>query len=80
MSPVQPPGVFEPEKLKPLLHAKIERMNGGQPAVLNRVLLQLEAEKLADRLNDAFDRDHAAGKLERIPELIRQFRAGHRYA
>jgi len=48
--------------------------------MLNRVLLQLEAEEMADLLNDAFDHDHAAGKLERIPELIRQFRAGHGYA
>jgi hypothetical protein len=70
----------EPEKLKPVLHEKIERMNGEQLALLDRVLLQLEAEQAADRLGAAFDADHAAGKLRRVAELVRQFRAQHRYA
>jgi hypothetical protein len=69
-----------PEKLKPVLHEKIERMNGAQLALLDRVLLQLEAEEAADRLSDAFDADHAHGKLRRVAELVRQFRAEHRYA
>jgi tRNA A37 N6-isopentenylltransferase MiaA len=49
-------------------------------AVLNRVLLQLEAEELADRLGAAFDKDADQGLLRRIPELVKRFRAGHRYA
>jgi len=71
---------IEPEKLKPLLHEKIEHMNGQQLSLLNRVLLQVEAEELADRLNDAFDEDREQGKLRRIAELVKQFRAEHRYA
>ncbi len=70
----------QPEKLKPVLHEKIERMNGEQLALLDRVLAQLEADEAADRLSEAFDADHAQGKLRRVAELIRQFRAGHRYA
>jgi hypothetical protein len=70
----------EPEKLKPALHEKIERMNGEQLALLDRVLLQIEAEQVADHLGEAFDADHAQGKLRRVTELVRQFRAGHRYA
>jgi hypothetical protein len=31
-------------------------------------------------LNDAFDKDREQGKFRRIAELIKQFRAGHRYA
>jgi len=69
-----------PEKLKPILHEKIERMNGEQLALLDRVLLQLEAEEAADRLSEAFDGDHAQGKLRRVAELVQQFRAEHRYA
>ncbi len=69
-----------PEELKPVLHEKIERMNGEQLALLDRVLLQLEAEQAADRLSEAFDADHAQGKLRRVAELVRQFRAEHRYA
>ncbi len=71
---------MEPEKLKPLLHEKIERMNGQQLSLLNRVLLQVEAEELADRLGGAFDSDLQQGKFRRISELVKHFRAEHRYA
>jgi hypothetical protein len=74
------PGPVEPEKLKPLLHDKIERMNGRQLSLLNRVLLQVEAEELADRLSETFDQDQPQDQLRRISELIRQFRSEHRYA
>ena len=67
-----------PEQLKPVLHEKIDRMNGEQLALLNRVLLQLEAEQSADRLGEAFDADHAQGRFQRIIELVRQFRSEHR--
>ncbi len=69
----------EPEKLKPILHMKIERMNAQQLALLNRLLLQIEAEEKADRLSEAFDEDHAQGKWRNIPELVRKFRLEHRY-
>ncbi len=70
----------EPEKLKPVLHEKIERMDGQHLALLNRVLLQLEAEELADHLSDAFNKDHEQGIWRRIPELVKEFRTGHRYS
>ncbi|MGH7994597.1 MAG: hypothetical protein ACREDQ_13835, partial [Limisphaerales bacterium] len=76
----QPSAPVPPEQLKPVLHEKIERMNGEQLALLDRVLLQLEAEQAADRLSEAFDADQAQGKFRRVAELIRQFRAEHRYA
>jgi hypothetical protein len=34
-----------PEQTKPVRHEKIERMNGEQLALLDRVLLQLKAEQ-----------------------------------
>jgi hypothetical protein len=68
-----------PEKLKPVLHEKIDRMNGEQLVLLDRVLLQIEAEERIDRLAEAFDRDEAEGKFQQIVELVRQFRAEHRY-
>ncbi|HEU6448555.1 MAG TPA: hypothetical protein VFV23_08985 [Verrucomicrobiae bacterium] len=55
-------------------------MDAEHLSLLNRVLLEVEAEEAADRLNDAFDKDRESGKLEKISELIKQFRAGHRYA
>jgi hypothetical protein len=63
-----------------VLHEKIERMNGEQLTLVSQVLLQVEAEEIADRLNEAFDQDREQGKLRRISELVKQFRAEHRYA
>ena len=74
------PTPIEPEKLKPVLHEKIERMDAEHLSLLNRVLLQVEAEELADRLNDAFDQDRAQGRLRPVSELVKQFRSGHRCA
>ncbi len=71
---------LEPEKLKSVLHEKIERMTGAQLVLLDRVLLQIEAEQAAEHLGEAFDADQAQGKLQRVAELVRQFRAEHRYA
>ncbi len=68
-----------PEQIKPILHEKIERMNGEQFVLLDRVLLQLETEQVAGHLSEAFDADHAQGKFRRVAELVRQFRAQHRY-
>jgi len=74
------PWPVEPEKLKPVLHEKIERMDGEQLALLSQVLHQLEAEECAERLGEGFNRDHEAGVLRRIPELVKQFRAEQRSA
>ena len=80
MKPASQLSPVEPGKLKPVLHDKIERMDDQHLALVNRVLLQLEAEELAEGLSKAFDRDREQGLLRRIPELIKQFRAEHRYA
>ncbi len=74
------PANISVEKLKPMLHEKIEHMDVGQLSLLHRVLLQVEAEEMADRLNDAFDHDREQDKFRRLSEFIQQFRAEHRYA
>ncbi len=74
------PTPIAPENLKPVLLEKIERMDAEHLSLLNRVLLQVEAEELADRLNEAFDGDREQGKLRRVSELVKQFRAEHCYA
>jgi hypothetical protein len=73
------PTSIEPEKLRPILHNKIESMNQDQLSLLNRVLLQIEAEEVADLLGTAFEQDQSQGKLEHVAELVRQFRSEHRY-
>jgi len=71
------PMAIEPEKLKPSLHDKIERMDGLHLALLHRILLQIEAEEIAARLGDAFDKDGEQGLLQRVPDLVREFRGRH---
>jgi hypothetical protein len=68
------------ESLKPRLHFKIERMSPAQLALLDHVVLQIEAEDQADRLGEAFDQDREQGKLQRLAEMVQQFRAAHPYA
>jgi hypothetical protein len=80
VKPVWQPTSTEIEKLKPVLHDKIERMDSLQLSVLNRVLLQLEAEGLAGRLSEGFEKDYEQGLQRRIPELVKEFRDRHRYA
>jgi hypothetical protein len=80
VKPVLQPMPIEPEKLKPALHDKIERMDGLHLSLLNRVLLQMEAEDLAGRLSEGFDKDFEQGLLRRIPELVKEFRDEHHYA
>jgi hypothetical protein len=80
VKPISRPRPIEPNELKPALHDKIERMDGFHLSVLNRVLLQLEAEELAGRLGDGFDKDYEQGLLRRIPELVKEFRGERPYA
>ncbi len=79
MKAAQQPMPVDLEKLKPILHDKIERMDGQHLSLLNRVLLQIEAEELAERLSAGFDQDYEKGVMQRIPELVKRFRAKHRY-
>ena len=67
--------------LKQVLHEKIDQLSADRLSLLNRVLLQLEAEELAQSLDAAFDEDRKAGKLtsERIQQILSQVRAEHSY-
>jgi hypothetical protein len=45
MKPAPQPMALEPEKLKPVLHEKFERMDGEHLNLVNSMLPQLEAEE-----------------------------------
>jgi hypothetical protein len=69
------------QSLKKVLHAKIELLNGETLSLVNRVLLQLEGENLAHSLDEAFDEDRRAGKLDeaRVQQILSQIRKEHPY-
>lgn len=69
---------LDPKQLRPLLHAEIDRLRDEDVALLHRVALQLELEEVSGRLDAGFAADRAAGKLARLPELVREARAALR--
>ena len=72
------PTEINPKELRPLLHAEIDKLRDENVALLHRVALQLELEEVSDRLDAGFDADRAAGKLARLPKIIREARAALR--
>jgi hypothetical protein len=67
------------EHLKRRLHEQIEQLDASKLSLLNRVVLQLEAQELAAELDAAFDQDRQTGKLteERIKQVLADVRAAH---
>lgn len=64
-----------PSELRPLLHEKLDRWASDDLPLLHRVMVQIERDRLIDDLNVEFDRDREAGRLARLPEIIREARA-----
>ena len=67
--------VLEPKKLRPEIIQRIETMDGESLLVLHRVLLHLEKERLWRELSAEAEVDRHAGKLDRLPKIIREARA-----
>ncbi len=68
----------DPKDLRPLLHAEVDRLRDENLLVLHRVALELELDEVTERLNEGFDADRAAGRLARLPAIIREARAAIR--
>jgi hypothetical protein len=68
----------DPVQIRPLLHAEIDRLGDENLMLMHRIAMELELEEVTARLNEGFDADRAAGKLERLPEIIREARAAIR--
>lgn len=79
VKPVEMPA--DSQSLKKTLHEKIEHLSGDKLSLLNRVVLQLEAEELAKELDRAFDDDRREGRItgERVQQILSEVRAKHGY-
>ena len=66
---------IDPKNLRPLLHERIDQWAADDLPLLHRVMLELERDRLVIELNEEFDRDREAGRLARLPEIIREARA-----
>jgi hypothetical protein len=62
--------------LRQMLHDKIEHLNTVDLSVLGQVALRLEAEHAAAALDQAFDDDRKAGKLDpqRVQKILTEVR------
>ena len=72
--------IIEPEKLRPELHQRIDRMDTEQLELLRHILLKLELDEVIGKLHETFDTARRAGTVSRVDEVIREVRAGHPYA
>jgi len=66
----------DPQELRPLLHADIDRLPDEQLGLAHRLLMEIELEQLTAKLDDAADKAREDGKL--TAESIRAAIAAHR--
>ena len=66
--------MLEPNKLRPEIIQRIEAMDEESLMVLHRVLLVVEKERLWRELSEEAEQDRRSGKLDRLPEIIREAR------
>ncbi len=67
--------ISTPSELRPLLHEKLDQWAPDDLPLLHRVMVELERDRLIAELNAEFDRDREAGRLEKLPQIIREARA-----
>jgi hypothetical protein len=67
--------VLEPNKLRPEIIQRVESMDDESLLLLHRVLLFLEKQRLWRELSAEAEEDRRSGKLDRLPEIIREARA-----
>ena len=64
----------DPSELRPLLHEEVDRLRDENLLLLHRVAMELELDEVTERLDGEFDKGRAEGKLERLPEILREAR------
>lgn len=70
-----------PEELRPLLHDEIDRLPPDQLDAVRRLLLEIEARRLADELGAGLAQDWATGRMSQpaIEQAIADHRSQHPY-
>jgi hypothetical protein len=62
-------------KLRPEIIQRVMSMNDESLLLLHRLLLQLEKEQLWQELSSEAEADRLLGKLDRLPDILREARA-----
>jgi hypothetical protein len=71
------PPSAKPEELRPILHEKIDKLAANDLPLVHRVLLQLEAERLAAEITDGLEKDPKF--FDQIDDTITEYRKKHPY-
>ena len=66
-----------PEELRPRVQEKIEKLDGRGLELIHKVLMQLQAERIAEELTDGFSREE--NLAARIDKTVAEFRKAHPY-
>ena len=72
--------ILEARKLRPEIIQRIEAMDDEGLLLVLRLLLFLEKERLWNELSAEAEAYRCAGKLDRLPDIIREARAALRKA
>jgi hypothetical protein len=67
--------VLEAQKLRPAIIQRVEAMDDEGLLLLHRLLLYVEKERLWHELSVESETDRRLGKLDRLPDIIREVRA-----
>ena len=70
-----------PEELRPLLHQRLDVATDEEITAIHRMLMEMEARRLADELGDEMQKDWDSGRIteENIAEAILEHRRKHPY-
>ncbi len=81
MSALNAPPPRSPEELRPLLHQKLDSASDEEVLAVHRLLLKMEARRLADELGAAMQEEWNSGRIteESIAEAILEHRRKHPY-
>jgi hypothetical protein len=69
------PTLLEPKKLRPEIIERIGSMDDESLLLLHHILLLVEKERLWHELSTEAEQDRNSGKLNRLPDIIREARA-----
>ena len=71
--------VVEPEKIRPVLVAKVQQMDAAHLDLLHRIIVKLEMLEAADELHTMADAVGGTNDLDEVNAIVREFRERRPY-